>query len=114
MEKTKKIKSQKEIRLVFVIPPFFDNGATALEMQWEWEIPSVGDCLSVMYYLDDETAEKLDNQIIEDYEGISELEKQFIGESVGYVLDYYFQKVTSRTWMGREDGVLLECELVGG
>ncbi|WP_106827859.1 hypothetical protein [Parabacteroides pacaensis] len=100
------------MELSFIIPPLFPEATTALQIDWPFELPLVGDRIGIMYYLDEKEWERLDKDIITDYPGISDLEKSFIGESKGTVLDYYLIKVNTRIWTGRGYGMLLNCELL--
>ena len=88
-------------------------GITDLEVDWEGEIPMPGDKIEILYYLECKKYKEYYSQIIREAPYLSEIEREFLGRSMGELLHTYIPVVQNRIWIGKEHGCMLSCELEG-
>lgn len=97
------------MEVLFVIEPI---GITDLTIEWKGELPQVGDEIHITYYVGDEKYEEWYKQIIKESVEISDVERKFLGKSMGHLLDNSTIVVKNRTWVGKEHGCMLNCKII--
>lgn len=97
------------MEVLFVIEPI---DITDLTIEWKGELPQVGDEIHITYYVGDEKYEEWYKQIIKESVEISDVERKFLGKSMGHLLDNSTIVVKNRTWVGKEYGCMLNCKII--